>query len=161
MLCTTSGRVGVESVEYYNFWAGEELLTVYAYTDDGLYDYVIVRLADNCESVTYNEHLRVDGFSECAVAHADKPCNHQIVKNSAKEATCTQAGYTGDEVCTVCGKVVKKGKVIAKLGHSYSSSYTVDKKATTTSNGSKSKHCTRCNAKTSVTTIYKASNVKL
>ena len=35
----------------------------------------------------------------------------------AKPATCTEDGYTGDEVCTVCQEVVKKGEVIPALGH--------------------------------------------
>ena len=39
--------------------------------------------------------------------------------------------------------------------------YTIDEKATATTDGSKSKHCTRCDAKTSVTPIYKASGLKL
>ena len=34
-----------------------------------------------------------------------------------KEATCTEDGYTGDEVCTVCGETVKQGEVIPALGH--------------------------------------------
>lgn len=34
-------------------------------------------------------------------------------------ATCTQEGYTGDIVCTVCGEVVETGQVIAKLAHDY------------------------------------------
>ena len=29
-----------------------------------------------------------------------------------KEATCTEDGYTGDEICTVCGETVKQGEVI-------------------------------------------------
>lgn len=32
-----------------------------------------------------------------------------------KAATYFATGYTGDKVCTVCGKVISKGKVIAKL----------------------------------------------
>lgn len=34
-------------------------------------------------------------------------------------ATCTQEGYTGDIVCTVCGEVVETGQVIARLAHDY------------------------------------------
>ena len=37
----------------------------------------------------------------------------------AKAATCTEDGYTGDEVCTVCQEVVKKGEVIPATGHDY------------------------------------------
>ena len=34
-----------------------------------------------------------------------------------KKPTCTEPGYTGDEVCDACGTVVKKGTVIPALGH--------------------------------------------
>ena len=80
-----------------------------------------------------------------------------IVGSSAASNTCTKGHTAGKaatcttaQTCTKCGTVIK-----AKLGHKYSSSYTVDKKATCTTAGSKSKHCTRsgCTAKTSVTTI--------
>ena len=35
----------------------------------------------------------------------------------AKEATCTEDGYTGDKVCKVCGEILERGTVIEKLGH--------------------------------------------
>ena len=38
---------------------------------------------------------------------------------NAKDATCTEDGYTGDTVCAVCGKVLAKGEVIKALGHEY------------------------------------------
>lgn len=37
----------------------------------------------------------------------------------AKDATCTEEGYTGDKVCTVCGKVVEQGSAIEKPAHTY------------------------------------------
>ena len=37
---------------------------------------------------------------------------HSIELKNAKEATCTEDGYTGDEICTVCGEIVKQGEVI-------------------------------------------------
>ena len=46
------------------------------------------------------------------------PCAHENTElRNAKEATCTEPGYTGDKVCTVCGETVKKGEVIPALGH--------------------------------------------
>ena len=42
---------------------------------------------------------------------------HKTQLVGAKAATCTEDGYTGDEVCTVCQEVVKKGEVIPALGH--------------------------------------------
>lgn len=44
---------------------------------------------------------------------------HKPVKMSAKEATCLAEGYTGDQVCTVCGEVVQRGAVIEKLPHHF------------------------------------------
>ena len=35
----------------------------------------------------------------------------------AKEATCTEAGYTGDSVCKWCGTLLEKGEEIAAKGH--------------------------------------------
>ncbi len=42
---------------------------------------------------------------------------HKTQLVGAKPATCTEDGYTGDEVCTICQEVVKKGEVIPALGH--------------------------------------------
>ncbi len=42
---------------------------------------------------------------------------HKTQLVGAKAATCTEDGYTGDEVCTVCQEVVKKGEVIPATGH--------------------------------------------
>ena len=42
---------------------------------------------------------------------------HKTELAGAKAATCTEDGYTGDEICTVCNEVVKKGEVIPALGH--------------------------------------------
>lgn len=44
---------------------------------------------------------------------------HQTEVVNAKEATCKEAGYTGDEVCKVCGTTIKKGRTIRKLAHTY------------------------------------------
>ena len=42
---------------------------------------------------------------------------HKTELVGAKAATCTEDGYTGDQVCTVCGETVTKGEVIPALGH--------------------------------------------
>ena len=44
---------------------------------------------------------------------------HNPELKNAKPATCTEDGYTGDEVCTICGEIVKKGEVIKATGHQY------------------------------------------
>ena len=82
------------------------------------------------------------------------------VWEEATPATCTDDGFM-ERVCTGCGDT-QTGEIAAR-GHSFSSSYTVDKKATLSASGVKSKHCTRddCTAKASKTTIAKISSVKL
>ena len=45
--------------------------------------------------------------------------DHDTELVGAKDATCTEDGYTGNEVCKVCQTVVKQGKVIPALGHDF------------------------------------------
>ena len=45
--------------------------------------------------------------------------DHDTELVGAKDATCTEDGYTGDEVCKVCGVTVKQGEVMPALGHDY------------------------------------------
>ena len=44
---------------------------------------------------------------------------HDTQVVGAMAATCTQDGYTGDEVCKTCGETVKKGEIIPATGHDY------------------------------------------
>ena len=45
--------------------------------------------------------------------------SNRLSDKLAKEATCTENGYTGDTVCTGCNEVLKKGTVIESAGHQY------------------------------------------
>ena len=81
-------------------------------------------------------------------------CTHATTEvKGAKAATCTEKGYTGDTYCKVCGEKVETGQDIDALGHDFAAEFTVDKEATCTEAGSKSKHCSRCDAKSEVTEI--------
>ena len=78
-------------------------------------------------------------------------CEHaNTAIRGAAAAECAREGYTGDEYCTVCGKILAKGSVIAALGHSYTS---VDAKAPTCyKNGWNAYEvCTRCGDNNKVT----------
>ena len=44
---------------------------------------------------------------------------HQPELRNAKEATCTEPGYTGDTVCKACEKVLETGKQTDALGHEF------------------------------------------
>ncbi len=50
--------------------------------------------------------------------YAQWSCSHAITEvRDAKDATCTEPGYTGDTYCTVCNEKVKEGEVIPAKGH--------------------------------------------
>ena len=55
---------------------------------------------------------------------------HDPEIRNAKEAICTEKGYTGDTYCKTCNELLEKGKEIAALGHDY-----------------KNGKCTRCGEK--------------
>ena len=49
-------------------------------------------------------------------------CSHDVAQvkiSGTIEATCTEAGYTGDAICPTCGQVVEEGQIVAALGHEY------------------------------------------
>ena len=80
---------------------------------------------------------------------------HNYVSKVTKEATCTEAGvltYTCTSTTGTCDKKTYTETIPAK-GHSFSTEWTVDVEATETTPGSKSHHCTVCDAKTDVTEI--------
>lgn len=54
---------------------------------------------------------------ECYTKDYVSAVGHKTQLQNAKAAGCLTGGYTGDEVCTVCGKVFKHGSVIFALGH--------------------------------------------
>ena len=60
-----------------------------------------------------------------------------------KAATCTEDGYTGDEVCVDCEAIIKKGSVIKAEGHKADGEGTVTA-ATCTTDGYTTYHCSVC-----------------
>lgn len=54
---------------------------------------------------------------ECYTKDYVSAVGHKTQLQNVKAAGCMTGGYTGDEVCTVCGKVFKQGSVIFALGH--------------------------------------------
>ena len=68
---------------------------------------------------------------------------HKTELQNAKAATCTADGYTGDEICSVCGVTVKQGTVIKATGHKWDSGK-VTKEPTETAEGVKTFTCTVC-----------------
>ena len=47
-------------------------------------------------------------------------CEHSKTETvDAAAPTCTEEGYTGDQVCTNCGAILEKGEAIPATGHTY------------------------------------------
>ena len=67
---------------------------------------------------TYTATVTLDGKSYTDARTETLPSlGHKTQLVGAKPATCTEDGYTGDEVCKVCGEVITKGEVIPATGH--------------------------------------------
>ena len=59
---------------------------------------------------------------------------------NAKAATCTEDGYTGDTVCSVCGYEISQGEAVPATGHSFTS-YVPNGDATCTEDGTETASC--------------------
>ena len=74
-----------------------------------------------------------------------KPCTHENTElRGAKEATCTEPGYTGDTCCKDCNKKIEDGEVIPALGHAWDDGV-ITTAPTCENAGVKTFTCTRCN----------------
>ena len=73
----------------------------------------------------------------------------------AKEATCTEDGYTGDVFCPLCETVLTQGEAIEKSGHNVETWETVTE-ATCTEDGEKAGICTACEE--NITDVIPATN---
>ena len=70
----------------------------------------------NCNKCFKDEEKEIETTVE---AETTAPLGHKTEIRGAVAPTCTESGYTGDEVCTVCGETVKKGTEIPALGHKF------------------------------------------
>ena len=100
-VCTSCGKVETRTVSNALGHAYESVVTDPTCTEQGYTTHTCTR-CDTSYVDTYVDAL-----------------GHKTELKNAKEATCTEDGYTGDEICTVCGETVEKGKAIAPLGHAY------------------------------------------
>ena len=99
-------------------------------------------VAPTCTADGYTEHV----CDVCGESWRDTivpATGHKTELRNVKEATCTEPGYTGDEVCTVCGEIVKKGEEIPAASHTWGE-WKVTKEATCFADGEKVRTCTVC-----------------
>lgn len=130
----TSFRFGnVESIGAMAFWDSALKSGCYEGTREGWYNLV----GDDEDYANVSIHCKSDAVE-------------------AKTATCTEDGWQEVGVCDVCGDHYSYPTDENKLpatGHTWSEDYVVDKEATCTEAGEKSKHCTVCDAKEDVQEI--------
>lgn len=72
--------------------------------------YTAVVTAPTCTEAGYTTYTCACG--DTYVADEVPALGHQEVRQGAREATCTEDGYTGDLVCQVCGVVLEQGESI-------------------------------------------------
>ena len=105
----------------------------------------------DCEATVVVPTCEGYGYTENHCKHCDytyiseirQPLGHDDKLTGAKEATCTEPGYTGDMVCTRCGEVHSKGEEIPALGHDYGD-WTTVKEADCFHTGLEERKCGRC-----------------
>ena len=82
-------------------------------------EYTYINVSDNClpnkEAVT-GQHIEWDNQN---FIFGEQGHEHVTELRNAIEPTCTEAGYTGDEVCSICGETIKEGEVIPATGHHF------------------------------------------
>ena len=110
-------------------WTGTESASaVFTCGNDGSHTQTLtaavtsqVTTEPGCESTgvrTYTATVTLEGRTYTDTKTETLPSlGHKTQLVGAKAATCTEDGYTGDEVCTVCQEIVKKGEVIPATGH--------------------------------------------
>ena len=130
----------------------EEGIMTFTCTDCGkTYTQTIPMTSHSCQSVVVEPTCEEFGYTEhtCTVcgyryiSEITQPRGHHEQVQNAKEATCTEPGYTGDAVCTDCGKVLCLGESIPAKGHSWSD-WEVTQEADCFHEGERIRSCALC-----------------
>ncbi|MBR5201981.1 MAG: hypothetical protein IKW45_01840, partial [Clostridia bacterium] len=106
--------------------------------------------------VVDKENSTISGNKICYIIekYTELECGHVLTEVvDTIQPTCIEDGQR-NTVCEICDAVITSESIPA-LGHDYATEYTVDIEPTLSSAGSKSRHCTRCDAKTDIIEIEK------
>ena len=107
------------------------------------HNYTATVTAPTCTEQGYTTYT----CSRCGDSYADSyvdALGHETELRNAAEANCTEAGYTGDLVCTRCGETVTWGEEIPAKGHTEVIDAAVEADCTETGL-TEGKHCSVCN----------------
>ena len=101
--------------------------------------------ADGSYADTKDAHSGTTFYYSNGVWGTAKPCDHKNTEiRNAKDATCTEPGYTGDTYCKDCGEKIGTGTAIPAKGHKEVVDPAVP--ATCEEPGkTEGKHCSVCN----------------
>ena len=100
--------------------------------------------ADGTYTETANASVG-DTINYVSAVWGGTPCAHENTElRNAKEATCTEPGYTGDTYCKDCGEKIGTGTAIPTKGHTEVIDEAVAATCTTPGK-TEGKHCSVCN----------------
>ena len=125
-ICTLCGEYYEEIIPASHTWDEGKVTTTATCTEAGVKTYTCTVCNE-----TKTEEISATGHQ------------HTEIENK-KDATCSEAGYTGDQVCKDCGTVIEKGTAIAKKNHTWDDGE-VTTPATCEEKGEKIYICTVCN----------------
>ena len=100
-ICTLCGEYYEEIIPASHTWDEGKVTTTATCTEAGVKTYTCTVCNE-----TKTEEISATGHQ------------HTEIENK-KDATCSEAGYTGDQVCKDCGTVIEKGTAIAKKNHTW------------------------------------------
>ena len=102
------------------------------------HSYVEETVAPTCTESGYVLHT-----CECGDSYKDNktPAAHKMSAVKQKDPTCTEAGETGYNICTVCGYIIGERTAIPPIDHDYEVTYQYP---TATQDGVKTSVCKHC-----------------
>lgn len=114
------------NVTYKLYDSNGNFIEIYRMTVASEEEVVAVGSQINVEAIvsSYNGYQLVTSSDKITVTGT---CEHEITELvNVSDATCTEAGYTGDTMCTTCGYYTVKGAATEALGHSFTENGTCE-----------------------------------